>query len=56
MMKRLRLRLRLKLKEHVFQEIEDLIEFSIQGITIPELGAGVVEQSASQASWARTFK
>jgi len=40
----------------VFQEIEDLIEFSIQRITIPELGAGIVEQSASQASWARTFK
>jgi len=40
----------------IFQEIEDLVEFSIQGITIPELGAGVAEQSASQASWARTFK
>jgi hypothetical protein len=40
----------------VFQEVEDLIEFSIQGITISGINASTVEQSPSQASWARTFK
>lgn len=40
----------------IFQEIEDLVEFSIQGITIPELNAGTVAQSPSQSSWERVKK
>jgi len=40
----------------IFQEIEDLVEFSIQSVSLPEISLITVEQSASQGSWARTFK